>query len=609
MCGIVGYIGKDNGIDLVLEGLKELEYRGYDSSGIAGLGKSQDPFVFKEVGRINNLENKLKKQEISSNLVIGHTRWATHGKPSKNNSHPHYNNSKNIFVVHNGIIENYLDIKKELIQKGYTFYSETDTEVIPNLIDYYFKETKDFKKAIKMALNDLRGTYALLISSSLLDNRLFLARLGSPLVAGFAKDYIIIASDQSVILKHTKKVTYLEDFDLAEVSNNKIKIENLKTLKTFDPKIEILESNLTEDSLNGFPDYMLKEIFDIPETIRLASRGRIDSKKRLVKLGGLDSVISQLEHIERIIIVACGTSYYAGMFGEYLIEELADIPVEVVLASEFKYKKEPISRSTCVIAVSQSGETADTIAALNKVKDFGVLKLGIVNVIGSTISRITDAGVYCHAGTEKAVASTKAFVSQIVILVLISLRLKNVSSKQTKEILKELENLPAKIEELLAKKEDIKKISQKYSKYKDFLFIGRGYDYPTALEGALKLKEVSYIHAEGYAAGEMKHGPIAMIDSNFPTVALIGDDSLYEKTLSNVEEIKARKGPVLVITSRVDKKIKDLVDDLFYIPRSSNYTESILTAVFLQLFAYYISKDLGLNVDRPRNLAKSVTVE
>ena len=609
MCGIVGYIGKADGVDFVLEGLKELEYRGYDSAGIACINKDQDPFILKEVGRITNLEKSLKKQKVSSSLVIGHTRWATHGKPTKSNSHPHFNNAKTIYVVHNGIIENYLDIKKELIEKGYSFYSETDTEVIPNLIDYYYSKTKEFKKAIKLALGDLKGTYALLIASSLLKDRLYLARLGSPLVAGFAKNYMIVASDQNVILKHTQKVTYLEDFDLAEISGNKIKIENLKTLKVYDPKIEILDFNLKEDSLNDFPDYMLKEIFDIPETIRLATKGRIDPKKGLVKLGGLDNVMSQLEHIDRIIIVACGTSYYAGMFGEYLIEEISDIPVEVVLASEFKYKKEPISRSTCVIAISQSGETADTIAALEKVKDFGVLKLGIVNVIGSTISRITDAGVYCHAGTEKAVASTKAFVSQVVILTLMSLRLKNVSNKQSKQILKEIENLPSKIEGLLSKKNEIKKLSQKYSKYKDFLFIGRGYDYPTALEGALKLKEVSYIHAEGYAAGEMKHGPLAMIDQNFPTVAVIGDEVLYEKTFSNIEEIRARKGPVLLVSSTLNKKTKNMVDDVFYLPKSSNHIGSILAAVFLQLFAYYVSKDLGFNVDRPRNLAKSVTVE
>ena len=608
MCGIVGYIGKSNGVQSVVDGLKELEYRGYDSAGIVSTQKNSPPVLIKEVGRINNLEKAIKKQAPSGNIVLGHTRWATHGKPSKNNSHPHYNNDKTIFVVHNGIIENYLDIKAKLTQSGYTFYSETDTEVIPNLVDYYFKKVKDLKRAIKLALGDLRGTYALLLSTTL-NNSLYLARLGSPLVIGYGKNYILCASDQNVLKGHSKKISYLNDFDIAEIKDNKISIENLRTLKNDDPKIEILDEDIKEESLKDFSDYMLKEIFDIPTTVKLATKGRINPKKGYVKLGGLDSVITQLEHIDRIIITACGTSYYAGLLGEYLIEELSNIPVEVILASEFKYKKEPISRSTCVIAISQSGETADTIASLNKVKDFGVLKLGVVNSIGSTISRITDAGVYCHAGTEKAVASTKAFVAQVIILLLIALRLKDRADKESKAILQELDNLPRKIELVLKNKENIQKIAKKYSKCKDFLFIGRGYDFPVALEGALKLKEVSYIHAEGYAAGEMKHGPLAMIDVKFPTVAILGNNELYEKTLSNIEEVRARKGPIITITSIQDKKITDLVDDFIAIPKGNKLSESLLSVVVLQLFAYYVAKDLGCNVDRPRNIAKSVTVE
>lgn len=609
MCGIVGYIGKEDGVNKVIEGLELLEYRGYDSAGIACLNNDSSGIVIKEAGKITNLKRTINKVKPSGKIIIGHTRWATHGKPSKINSHPLFNNDQTIFVVHNGIIENYQEIKNFLKSKGYKFYSETDTEVIPNLIDYYYKKLNNFKNAIKNTLNDLKGTYGLLISSTLIKDRFYLARLGSPLIIGFAKDYFIVASDQNVLAKHTKQISFLNDYDLAEISFSKVKVENLKTDLKFDPKIEVLELATNKSSLNNFKDYMLKEIFDIPSTIKLASRGRINFKNGTVKLGGLDVVSEELAHIDRIIIVACGTSYYAGLYGEYLLEEYANIPVEVVLASEFKYKKEPISRSTCVIAISQSGETADTIAALNKVEGFGVLRLGIVNVIGSTISRITDAGVYCHAGLEMSVASTKAFISQVTILLQIALWIRNRSDKTAKALLKEIDNLPTKVDELLKNIQPIKNLAKKYSKYKNFLYIGRSYNYPIALEGALKLKEVSYIHAEGYAAGEMKHGPLALIDNKFPSIAILGDGQIYSKTLSNVEEIKARGGPVVAITSKKEKKIDSLVDDVLILPKSSGYTETILASISLQLFAYFMAKELRLNVDKPRNLAKSVTVE
>ncbi len=609
MCGIVGYLGQKNGIPEVLEGLSELEYRGYDSAGIAFIGENAKSDIFKEVGGINKLTKLIQKEKPAANLVIGHTRWATHGKPSIANAHPHFNKDRTIYAVHNGIIENYQDIKASLIKNGYSFVSETDSEVIPHLIDYYLSKTKNFLKAIELSLNDLEGTYALAILTSHEPNKLYLARLGSPLVVGIMKNGYVIASDKNVVLKHTKKATYLNDYDLCEISLNKLNVINLKTNKVSNPVMELLEKDSISAELGNFPDYMLKEIHDIPSTISLATKGRINPKNGLVKLGGLDSVISELEHIDRIIITACGTSFYAGLVGEYLIEELANIPVEVELASEFKYKKEPISRSTCLIAISQSGETADTIAAINKVKDFGVLKLGIVNTIGSSIARLTDAGVYTHAGTEKAVASTKAFIAQVTVLTLIALRLSKGPTKTSKAILKELQDLPNKIEKVLALEDQIKKLARKYKDYQNFLYIGRGYNYPTALEGALKLKEISYIHAEGFAAGEMKHGPLALIDQNFPCLAIAVDGPLLDKTISNIEEIKARSGPIIAIATEGNKQINKLTDDVIYIPKTQEQTNVQLISVVLQLFAYYIARDLGKNIDKPRNLAKSVTVE
>jgi glucosamine--fructose-6-phosphate aminotransferase (isomerizing) len=608
MCGIVGYIGKDNGINLVLDGLEELEYRGYDSAGIAFINDPKSN-VYKEVGEVKNLKKIVQKDKPNSNLIIGHTRWATHGKPSIVNAHPHFNSDRTIYVVHNGIIENYQEIKNRLIDQGYNFISETDSEVIPHLIDYYYSKTNNILESIKLALNDLVGTYALEIISTLTPQKLYLARLGSPLVIGIMKNGYITGSDKNVVLEHTSKATFLNDYDLAEVSLSKLKIINLKDKDSNPPKIELLENEKTGNDLGNFPDYMLKEIHDTPETIKLAVTGRINPKQGNVKLGGLDSVIKELEHIDRIIIVACGTSYYAGLVGEYLIEELANIPVEVVLASEFKYKKEPISRSACVIAISQSGETADTIAALNKVKDYGVLELGIVNSIGSSVARLTDAGVYCHAGTEKSVASTKAFISQVTILTLVALRLKKSPDKISRKILSELQALPQKIKTVLNLENQIKELAKRYKDYSNFLYIGRGYNYPAALEGALKLKEISYIHAEGFAAGEMKHGPLALIDSKFPTFAIATDGPLLEKTISNIEEIKARGGPVLAVATIGNKKLKKLVDDVIYIPKTLEQTSTQLIGVVLQLFAYYMAHELSKNIDKPRNLAKSVTVE
>jgi glucosamine--fructose-6-phosphate aminotransferase (isomerizing) len=609
MCGIVGYIGKKNANEVVLDGLKALEYRGYDSAGLALLDKNIGKVV-KQVGRVEGLEKALEDEKTpNSKIAIGHTRWATHGAPTVLNAHPHSNTDETIFVVHNGIIENYHELRDGLIKEGYVFQSETDTEVIPQLMDFYYCETKNFTKAFEKTLGDLRGAYAVAAITTHEPDKLFVARLSSPLVLGVGKDEFILASDATAILPHTKEVVYLQDNELAVVSPEKYEIKNLEKAEKVLRNVEELDFDAEAASLGDFPNFMLKEIHEAPQTIRSATLGRAKPETNTVKLGGLESVDSQLDFIERLVIVACGTSYYAGLVGEYLIEELAGIPVEVQLASEFKYRNEPFSRSTALLAISQSGETADTIAALKKVEDYGVLRLGVVNAPGSTIARMTDAGVYCHAGPEQAVASTKAFIAQVTVLTLIALKLSKGSSKLYKPLLKELDELPAKAEDVLKQASAIEKIAKKYANERDFLFIGRHYAFPCALEGALKLKEISYIHAEGYAAGEMKHGSLAMIDKQFPTFALACDSPLLEKTYSNIEEIKARKGRVIVLVTEGNKSIKNLADDVIYIPDTLEQTQPILAAIVMQLFSYYVATEKSYNVDRPRNLAKSVTVE
>lgn len=608
MCGIVGYIGKRAGSPIVLDGLQALEYRGYDSAGIALVDKTKGQ-VIKQVGRVNGLVESVAKKNPTASLAVGHTRWATHGSPTILNAHPHSNSDGTIYVVHNGIIENYLELKQKLQNEGYKFVSETDTEVVPHLIDYYSHKLKNFEAAFKAALSDLRGAYAIAAITTVEPDTLYAARLSSPLVIGVGKGEHILASDPAAILEHTKKVIYLDDYDLAVITGKSVKVHNLKQDKPTERKAELLDFDSEQAALGDFPHFMLKEVFEAPATIRSATLGRALADKNLVKLGGLENVLGQLKYIDRLVIVACGTSYYAGLVGEYLIEELAGIPVEVQLASEFKYRNEPFSRSTAMLVISQSGETADTIAALKKVEDYGVLRLGVVNAVGSTIARMTDAGVYCHAGPEQAVASTKAFIAQVTVLTLIALHLSNGSSKLYKPLLKELDNLPAKAQEILNQAASIKKIAEKYKDHRDFLFIGRNYAFPCALEGALKLKEISYIHAEGYAAGEMKHGPLAMIDPNFPTFALACDSPLLEKTYSSIQEIRARKGPVVAVATVGNKAIGKLADDVIYIPETLEQTQPILQAVVMQLFSYYIAVARGFNVDRPRNLAKSVTVE
>ena len=609
MCGIVGYLGKRPGANIVLDGLAALEYRGYDSAGIALLDEKHRGTVIKQVGRVEGLRRSFVDAKVpKTSIAVGHTRWATHGAPSIANAHPHTNADKTIFVVHNGIIENYVELKESLQKHGYKFASETDTEVIPHLIDFYYHELHGFEQAFEKALADLRGAYAIVAMTAFEPDKLFVARLSSPLVIGIGKSEFIVASDPSAIMNHTKEVVFLQDNEVAVLTPGGYAIKNLKRAEKILRQAERLDFDVGQTSLGDYPDYMLKEIFEAPQTIRSATLGRVRPESNMVKLGGLDNVMNQLAYCDRLVIVACGTSYYAGLVGEYLIEELAGIPVEVQLASEFKYRDEPFSRSTALLAISQSGETADTIAALKKVEDYGVLRLGIVNAVGSTIARMTDAGVYCHAGPEQAVASTKAFIAQVTVLLEIALKLSK-GSHLFKSLLAELDGLPGKAEIVLEQAKNIEKITKKYQGVRDFLFIGRRYGYPCALEGALKLKEISYIHAEGYAAGEMKHGPLAMIDERFPTFAVACDSPLVEKTYSNIEEIRTRKGPVVAVATQGNHAIERLADDVIYIPESHEQTQVILVAIVMQLFAYYIATDKHLNVDRPRNLAKSVTVE
>ena len=609
MCGIVGYIGKSSAVTPVLEGLKSLEYRGYDSAGITLLSPT-GPQTIKQVGMVAALESKVTGTVHGDpHTAIGHTRWATHGTPTTLNAHPHYNQSNSVFAVHNGIIENYQELKQQLQAKGYEFVSETDTEVIPHLIDYYLKQGKAPLQSFILAVRELKGAYAIGTLFADHPDAMYVARLSSPLVIGVGKDEFYVASDATAIMDHTKKVIYLEDYDIAEISREGgVKIQHIDKGGSVERLTEDLEFDVDKSVLGDYAHYMLKEIYEGPATIRTATRGRVKADGT-IKLGGLESVKQQLQYIDRIVIVACGTSYYAGLVGEYLIEELAGIPVETQVASEFKYRDEPFSRSTALIAISQSGETADTIAALKKVEDYGVLRLGIVNVVGSTIARMTDAGVYCHAGTERSVASTKAFIAQVTVLSEIALHLSRRQTSLHNPFVKELLALPRKAKQVLETAPDIEHIAKKYAHYDDFLYIGRKYAYPCALEGALKLKETSYIHAEGYAGGELKHGPLALIDEQMPTLAIANKSSVSDKTLSNIEEIKARSGPVLAIATKGDTKVAGLADDVLYVPDTIEQLQPLLTVIVLQFLAYYMAVERGDNVDRPRNLAKSVTVE
>jgi glucosamine--fructose-6-phosphate aminotransferase (isomerizing) len=613
MCGIIGYVGKKSASPILLEGLRRLEYRGYDSAGVAILQEG-GLLIRKKVGRIDGgLATVLRSQPVSGNLGIGHTRWATHGIPSDKNCHPHFDQSERIAVVHNGVIENYDALKTKLLAAGHTFKSDTDTEVLAHLIgeNYRKRRAKNLTQAVRTALREVIGTYGLAVICADEPDKIVGARRGSPLIIGIGKGENFLASDANAIVAHTKRVVYLNDYDVATITPKKFKVINLGT-ETANVQISKLEFD-QEDAVRGeHAHFMLKEILEQPRTIENALRGRLDLKNATAHLGGLNLSEKELRSIERIIIAASGTSWHAALVGEYLIEELAGIPVEVEFAHEFCYRNAPLEKNTVLLVLSQSGETADTLAALREAKKREHKTLAIVNVVGSTIAREVSGGIYMHAGPEIGVASTKAFVSTLTVLSLLAVhlgRLRNLSSSLALEILRGLEILPKQIETILAQNNSLKRIARKYAKADDFFFLGRGYTFPIALEGALKLKEISYIHAEGYSAAEMKHGPIALIDKKTPTVFLVPQDSMHDKTMANLAMVRARKGPIIALATEGDKQVKKVADDVIYIPKTLEQLNPILASVPLQLFAYHIAVARGCDVDKPRNLAKSVTVE
>lgn len=614
MCGIVAYIGSKEAYSILIKGLLRLEYRGYDSSGIA-LHENGKLNIYKKQGKVSNLEAFTKGKNIRGTLGIGHTRWATHGSPNDVNAHPHYSSDGKIALIHNGIIENYNALKKELLNKGYEFKSETDTEVLIHLVDDISKkENVWFGEALRIALNYVVGAYAIVAISSDFPNRLVAARKSSPLVVGIGDsgDYFL-ASDATPIVEYTKNVVYLEDEEIAVID----RFEGLKLYNIYDqvktPYIQKLELELEALEKEGYEHFMLKEIHEQPRSIYDCFRGRLNSKEGWVSLGGLKDYEEKIVHAKRLIIVACGTSWHAGLVGEYLIEDLARINVEVEYASEFRYRNPIINEEDVVIAISQSGETADTLAALELAKSKGATILGICNVVGSSISRITDAGSYTHAGPEIGVASTKAFTAQVTVLSILALALAHrkgtISKTKFHELISELEGIPQKVQKVLNINSTIEKIAAKYKNVTNALYLGRGSSFPVALEGALKLKEISYIHAEGYPAAEMKHGPIALIDENMPIFVIATHGNSYEKVVSNIQEVKARKGQVIAIVTEGDEQLKNTVDYTIEIPQSDDFFVPILATIPLQLLSYHIAVMRGCNVDQPRNLAKSVTVE
>jgi len=608
MCGIVGYIGNKNALSILINGLRRESYRGYDSSGILVFNQ-KEPVCVKAIGKLENLEKKLTGQNLAGCWGIGHVRWATHGIPNEANSHPHCDCKKNIFLVHNGIIENYKDLKEKLIKEGHQFSSETDTEVIAHLIEKFFDG--NLEKAVNQALKLIRGTYGLAIVAQSDPEKIVVACSSSPILIGIGAKEHLVASDPSALVSRTKKVIYLDDGEIAVLTPENFTITDLAQNKKEKP-IEEIEWNLEEAQKGGYPHFMLKEIMEQSESIINSLRGRLIVETGLAKLGGLEAVKDRLREVERLIIIACGTAFHAGLVAKYMLEEYAGIPTEVEFASEFRYRRPILDKKTAAIFISQSGETADTISALKEIKRKGGLTLGIVNVVGSSLARESDAGVYNHIGPEIGVASTKAFTSQLAILSLFTLflgRQREMSLVLGQRIARELKELPEKIKRILVRSPEIKKLAKKYKNFNNFLFLGRKYNYPIALEGALKLKEISYIHAEGYGAGEMKHGPIALIDEKFPTLAICPSDSVYDKMISNMEEIKARKGKVIAVATEGNDDIKKLADDVIYIPKTLEMLTPILSVIPLQLFAYYMGVLKDCDVDKPRNLAKSVTVE
>ena len=610
MCGIVGYIGDRNATPILLNGLKRLEYRGYDSAGIAVV--NGDLSIRKKAGKVSALDRVVTDDPVAGTLGIGHTRWATHGAPNDTNAHPHTDEEGEIALIHNGIIENYAPLKKKLQADGYSFRTETDTEVLVMLIRAFYEEYGDLGKAFRSALKQVIGTYGIAMISRFDPDNLYVARNGSPLAIGIGDDEYIVASDASAIVAHTRQLIYLDDGEMAIVSRNGYQTRRIDDDAPVDKEIEEVLFNLEEIEKGGYDHFMLKEIFEQPETVRNAMRGRLDFENDTVRLGGLMNVADRLRDARRLIIVGCGTSFYAGLVGEYLIEGLAGLSVEVEYASEFRYRDPIITSEDIVIAISQSGETIDTLAALREAKRRGAMTLGIVNVVGSTIARETDAGVYSHAGPEIGVASTKAFTSQLTVLVLMAVkiaRMKRMNAAEGRNILDALQRLPEQIETALSRCEQVREIARAYAGSPNFLYLGRGANYPVALEGALKLKEISYIHAEGYPAAEMKHGPIALIDENMPVVFIAPQDGVYEKVISNIQEVRARNGRVIAITTEGNSQIAELAEHVIYVPETLPIFAPIINIIPLQLLSYYIALERGCNVDQPRNLAKSVTVE
>jgi glucosamine--fructose-6-phosphate aminotransferase (isomerizing) len=611
MCGIVGYTGPKEAYPIILKGLKRLEYRGYDSSGVALLNHGLK--VYKKKGKVAELEESLIGKDVSANIGIGHTRWATHGEPSDRNAHPHTSQSGQLAMIHNGIIENYAQIKNELINNGYSFTSDTDTEVLLNFIDDIRKNNNSTaEEALRIALKRIVGAYCILLIDKDDPETIIAARKGSPLVIGIGKGEHFLASDASPIIEYTKDVVYVNDYEIAIVKPNELILKNLGN-ENQTPYITKLDMELAAIEKGGYDHFMLKEIFEQPQTVYDCLRGRLKTDTGEIIMSGIDANIEMLANANRIVMVGCGTSWHSGLVAEYIFEELCRIPVEVEYASEFRYRNPVVQKGDVIIAISQSGETADTLVALEKAKENGAFIFGVVNVVGSSIARISHAGAYTHAGPEIGVASTKAFTGQLTVLTMMALKIGYAKGTLSKErylqLMNELELIPSKIEEILKDTSKIKEIANEYKSASDFLYLGRGYNFPIALEGALKLKEISYIHAEGYPAAEMKHGPIALVDENLPVLFVATKDTYYEKVVSNIQEIKARKGRVIAIASEGDDVISTLTNDYMFVPECDEILAPLLSVIPLQILSYYIGVYKGCDVDKPRNLAKSVTVE
>ncbi len=610
MCGIVGYVGSRNCVPVLLDGLQRLEYRGYDSAGIAVV-TGGTLLVRKRAGKVSDLRAMVDQGRLDGTTGIGHTRWATHGVPNDTNAHPHLDCHGRIAVIHNGVIENHAALKTRLQARGHAFRSETDTEVLSHLIEEQLERTPRLDRAVRSALAQVTGTYGVIVMSSLEPETLVVARRGSPIVIGYGTGETFVASDPSALIQHTRSVSYLEDGEVAVVRGSGVETKTLDDVQ-IRKEVQELTFDLEEIEKGGYPHFMLKEIHEQPETIANALRGRLLVEEGQAKLGGLDGILGTLDHARRIILTACGTSWHAALIGEYMLEQYARIPVEVEYASEFRYRNPVLGAGDVVVLISQSGETADTLAALREARQRGASVLGICNVVGSSIARETDAGVYVHAGPEIGVASTKAFTSQLTVLALMTLllaRRKGMSPADGRTLVSALQKLPAQAQEIVAGSDTVASIARQYANARNFLYLGRGYNFPVALEGALKLKEISYIHAEGYPAAEMKHGPIALIDENMPVVFIAPHDSTYDKVLSNIQEVKARKGRVIAIVNEIDDQIRSLADHLIVVPSTLDLLTPILSIIPLQLLAYQIAILRGCNVDQPRNLAKSVTVE